>query len=242
MKKHFLLLLTLSCILTACSPRQDNPSMADSDVSSVSSEETNNDEELSSESSDTNGTNETITVSPLPSAIDINHLENCSLAISLSEDAVSTDDSGETQMTVSVYTYDLYDMVDISMLKKGDTLHINQKDLVIESLEENEYGTLLINGGLDHGGHELRTEENGVYFETGYSDVKSYYTLGDATLPVSSDFVYIDASDLDNGEKIYSLEEFQELYSEISFLFQPGGTEILVENGVITSLTRIYTP
>ena len=145
-------------------------------------------------------------------------------------------------MHLTVHTYDLYDMVDISQMKVGDTIYINRQDLLITSLEETQYGSVLINGGLENGGHELRTDESGVYYETGYSDVKSYYEIGSVTLPLSEQFVYVDASDLDSGETIWNLEEFEAMYAEIAFYFQPSSTSVVVENGVITSLTQVYVP
>ena len=109
-------------------------------------------------------------------------------------------------------------------------------------MEKTQYVSVLINGGLENGGHELRTDESGVYYETGFSDVKSYYEIGSVTLPLSEKFVYVDASDLDSGETIWNLEEFEAMYERISFYFQPSSTSVVVENGVITSLTQVYVP
>ena len=102
--------------------------------------------------------------------------------------------------------------------------------------------SVLINGDLENGGHELRTDESGVYYETGFSDVKSYYEIGSVTLPLSEKFLYVDASDLDLGETIWTLEEFEAIYAENAFYFQSSSTSVVVENGVITSLARIYVP
>ena len=62
------------------------------------------------------------------------------------------------------------------------------------------------------------------------------------TLPLSAQFVYVDASDLDLGEAIWNLEEFEAMYAEIAFYFQPSSTSVVVENGMITSLTQVYVP
>lgn len=179
---------------------------------------------------------------PLPCTVDVNQLHNGTLAVSLEEDALRKDESGKLNMYLTVHTYDLYDMVDISRMKVGDTIYINRQDLLITALEETQYGSVLINGGLESGGYELRTDESGVYYETGFSDVKSYYEIGSVTLPLSEKFVYVDASDLDLGKTIWTLDEFEEIYERIAFYFQPSSTCVVVENGVITSLTRIYVP
>lgn len=181
-------------------------------------------------------------IMPLPCTVEINQLHDGTLAVSLEEDALRRDESGNLKMHMTVHTYDVYDMVDISQMQVGDTIYINRQDLLITSFEETQYGSVLINGGLEYGGHELRTDENGVYYEIGYSDVKSYYEIGSVTLPLSEQFVYVDASDLDLGEAIWNLEEFEAMYAEIAFYFQPSSTSVVVENGVITSLARIYVP
>ena len=181
-------------------------------------------------------------IMPLPCTVDVNQLHDDTLAVSLEEDALRRDESGNLKIHMTVHTYDLYDMVDISQMKVGDTIYINRQNLLITSLEETQYGSVLINGGLENGGHELRTDESGVYYETGFSDVKSYYEIGSVTLPLSEKFVYVDASDLDSGETIWNLEEFEAMYERISFYFQPSSTSVVVENGVITSLTQVYVP
>ena len=54
------------------------------------------------------GTESYNTISPLPSSIDINNLDNCTLPVSLEEGDAYVDDTGAMQMDVTVYTYDLY--------------------------------------------------------------------------------------------------------------------------------------
>ena len=84
-------------------------------------------------------------ISPLPVTIDINNLDNCTVAVSLEQGDAYVDDTGAMQMDVIVYTYDLYDMVDIASLKEGDVIVIREQEVKITSLERNEKG-LLING------------------------------------------------------------------------------------------------
>ena len=220
MKRRMLAILLVSCLLTACGSRQAEAAEAPAATETVSS----------------------LHVMPLPCTVDLTQLDHCRLDISLEEGSLITENGGKLQMHLTVYIYDKYDPVDISRMKPGDTIYINGQDLRIASLEETDYGSVRINGGLENGGHELRTDGNGVYFETGYSDVKSYYAIGSVTLPVSSDFAYVDASDLDQDETLRPLEELISEHTEHASWFRPGSTSILVENGVITSLTRIYVP
>ena len=225
MKKMMIAVLLICFLCTACTQEQAGPSEKSTTEAAATLED------ISPKK-----------IMPLPCTVDVNQLHDGTLAVSLEEDALHEDESGNLKMYLTVHTYDFYDMVDISRMQVGDTIYINRQDLLITSLEETQYGSVLINGGLENGGHELRTDESGVYYETGFSDVKSYYEIGSVTLPLSEKFVYVDASDLDLGETIWTLEEFEAMYEGIVFYFQPSSTSVVVENGAVTSLTRIYVP
>ena len=191
---------------------------------------------------DTNIETETaVIISPLPNDIDINHLENGTVAVSLEQGDAYVDDTGAMQMDVTVYTYDLYDMIDIANLKEGDTIIIRGQEVKVTSLERTDMG-LLINGGLDENGYELRTDESTVWYEIGYSDVKSYYEVGKATIRVSADMNFYDSSDLDKGEVIYYPGDFLTDKAGIIYYFVPNNTSIVIEDGMIIEMYRRYTP
>jgi len=181
-------------------------------------------------------------IMPLASTLDINNLTDCTVAVSLNKGDVYVDDTGIMQMKVTVYDYDLYDMVDISQLKEGDTIVIGKKDVMISSLERNSAGTVIINGGLEQGGHELVTDENGVFYEIGYSDVKSYFPLGESTIRVSTDFEYSDNSILDAEERIYYPGDFLTEDSGIDYNFTSHNTNIVIQAGQVIAMNRIYVP
>ena len=181
-------------------------------------------------------------ISPLPVTIDTNRLENCTLAVSFDKGDAYVDDTGVMQLKVTVYTYDLYDMVDISLLKEGDIILLRGQEILVTSVHRTEYGSVQINGGLDMGGYELCTADTTVFFETGYSDLKSYYELGEVTLPVSTEFIFTDASDLDREEIIYYPGDFLTEEAGINYYFTPHNTSIVIQNGQVISMKRIYTP
>lgn len=185
---------------------------------------------------------ETALVSPLPVTMDVEQLDNCTAAVSLREGDVYVDDTGVLRMKVTVYTYDLYDMVDIARLKAGDRIVIGQQEVQVTSVERNDFGTVLINGGLDVGGYELYSDDNTVYYECGYSDVKSYYELGEAVLRVSPDFQYTDSSDLDKDAVTYYPGDFLTESAGIQYGFTPHNTSIVIEDGAVIAMRRVYTP
>ena len=185
---------------------------------------------------------ETLIVKPLPVTIDLNNLTDCILSVSVKNGDISAaaDESGTLKMKVTIYDYELFDLVDVSMLEVGSILEINKEQIEITSIETNDFGTVIINGGLDVGGYELITNENGVYYSIGYSDMKTYFEIGEAQFDLSPEFVYIDASDLDAGEKEYTAEEFAA--SSFSYEGTPHNTTIVVENGMVTVMKKVYTP
>lgn len=182
------------------------------------------------------------TVSPLPVTIDMNNLTDCTVAVSFEKGDAYVDDNGVMQLKVKVYTYDLYDMVDIAMLTPGDTIILRGDEVLITDLVRTEYGSVQINGGLDMGGYELITNESTVYFETGYSDVKTYFELGETTIKVSEDFIFTDKMDLDKGETTYYPGDFLTDEAGIFYHFVPNNTTIVIQNGQVIAMERIYTP
>ena len=179
-------------------------------------------------------------VYPLPDTT-MDNLNDAILSISLNEGDAYVDDTGKMQMDLKIYSYDQYDMVDISMLKVGDILVTHAGEVEITTLDRKENGTILINGGLDENGFDLVTNETGIYYECGYSDAKSWYEVGEATIRVSVDFMYYDTSDLDKGEVFYYPGDFL-IGAVTDYNFTPYNTTIRVENGQIMEMHRVYIP
>lgn len=109
-------------------------------------------------------------IAPLPISIDIANLKDCMVAISLEKGDFCKDENGAVMMQVTVFVYDFYDMQSVALMKAGDIILRNGKEVQISSVERNQNGVVLINGGLDIGGFELYAEEEDtVYYERGYS-------------------------------------------------------------------------
>lgn len=179
-------------------------------------------------------------VYPLPDTT-MENITDTVLSVSLEEGKAYVDDTGKMQMDVTVYTYDKYDMVDISMLKAGDTLVTHSGEVEILAVEQDPSGTVRINGGLDEGGMDLVTDDSGIFYETGYNDHKSWYEIGYATIRVSVDFIFTDNADLEQGEVIYYPGSF--LIGEVTnYDFTPYNTTIRIAEGQIVEMNRVYTP
>ena len=181
-------------------------------------------------------------ISPLPETLNINALDNCTVAISLENGGAYVNNDGKMVMKVTVYSYELYDMVDIATLKENDVILRKNEEVKVTELERLESGLVRINGGEENGGFDLASNDSTVYYESGMNDIKAYYELGNVTLPVSDEFEYVDESDLDVDAKKYFAEDFLKDDSGIEYNFSPNNTSIVIENGTIIKMNKTYMP
>ena len=145
-------------------------------------------------------------------------------------------------MDVTVYSYELYDMVDIASLKENDVIVRQKEEIKITELERLDTGLVHINGGEENGGFDLFSNDSTVYYEIGMNDIKAYYELGRVTLPVSDEFEYVDESDLDKGAKKYFAKDFLADNAGVEYNFYPNNTSIVIENGTIIKMNKVYMP
>lgn len=233
MKKRLLPIIVCCCLLTACAPShtaepttQPAPETTQAPVTETTAA--------------TEPTAAPVQVSPLPAGIDLNSLDNCTLAVSLKEGDAYVDDEGAMQMKLTVYTYDRYDMVDIAQLKDGDVLTIDGQEIAVASVERSEQSGVLVNGGLENGGYTLRTEEDGTFFVSLENDAKSWHALGEATIRVSQDFLFTDNAQ--QPPVTYYPGDFLVEGTGIDYDFTPNNTTVTIENGRIIAMNRVYVP
>lgn len=185
--------------------------------------------------------NNTKVISPLPETIDINALENCTVAVSLERGDAKLTADGKLAMDVAIYSYDLYDMVDIASLNENDVIIRKNEEVTVTAVERLDSGLVRINGGEENGGFDLISNDSTVYYEIGMNDIKAYYELGKVTLPVSNKFEYVDESDLEGEAKIYYSGDFL-TDEKIEYSFSPNNTTIVIKNGAIIKMKKVYTP
>ena len=179
-------------------------------------------------------------ISPLPDAT-MENLTDAILSVSLAEGDAYVDETGKMQMDLKIYSYDCYDMVDISNLKVGDTLVKHSGKVQVTSIEQNDAGTVYINGGLDNGGFDLVTDDCGVFYEMGYNDHKNWYQVGEATIRVSADFKGSDCADPELGEVVIYPGDFL-VDAVTNYDFTPYNTTIRIVGGQIVEMNRRYIP
>ena len=181
-------------------------------------------------------------INPLPETLDVNALDNCTVAVSLEKGDAYVDDNGKMVMNLTVYSYELYDMVDIASLKENDVIVRRNEEVTITEVEHTASGLVRINGGEENGGFDLVSNDNTVYYESGMNEIKAYYELGKITLPVSVDFRYIDESEPEKEAKTYYPGDFLTDYAGLEYNFTPNNTTVVIEDGVIIRMNKVYMP
>ena len=214
MKKALAILLALSVLaLSACAAKQVN-SDTQKDVSAETAAPSADPEQTEDAQQ---SAQEAKRIEPLPESLDLNARTDVTVAASFGAEDISEKD-GKTQITLTVYDYDVYDMVDISQLAVGDTIVVDGKDMVVASREDKD-GFVTINGGLEQGGVDLTSDDSGVYYAVGMDDAKSYHELGKITVPVAEGFVLTDNSDLEHPDETYAASDLAKLAAS-----EPGFT------------------
>lgn len=233
MKKVLAILLAISVLaLSACAAKQVN-SDTQKDSNTAETEQKPGSEQTEQPAQ------EAKRIEPLPESLDLNALTDATVAASFGTEDISEKD-GKTEITLTVYDYDVYDMVDISQLAVGDTIVVDGKDMVVTSREDKD-GFVTINGGLEQGGVDLTSDDSGVYYAVGMDDAKSYHELGKITVPVAEGFVLTDNSDLEHPDATYAASDLAKLAGE-SVGFTANNTLATIEHGELTVLARSYTP
>ena len=226
MKKLLAMLLALGLLaLCACTSKSNTTAEVPEITTETPSEETEQ-TDSAKDADAAEGTDETAAepddrVKPLPDAIDVTALTD-----------------GKTYLTLQVYDYDRYDMVDISNLAEGSVIVAGGKDMTVSSVER-DGALVLINGGLTKGGMTLTTQDDGVFYELGVNDVKCYQEKGEVKLPLSTSFTLTDDSDPDHPGQTYGAEKLSKL---VAAGFTANNTLVTIENGEITAITRSVAP
>ena len=229
MKKALAILLALSVLaLSACAARQAN-----SDTQKDSNTAETEQQPDSAQTAETQQpAQETKRIEPLAESLDLNALTDATVAASFGAEDISEKD-GKTQITLTVYDYDVYDMVDVAQLAVGDTIVVDGKDMVVTSREDKD-GFVTINGGLEQGGVDLTSDDSGVYYAVGLDDAK-------ITVPVAEGFVLTDNSDPEHPDETYAASDLAKLAASEPG-FTANNTLATIEHGELTVLARSYTP
>lgn len=239
MKKVLAILLALSVLaLSACTAKQENPDTQEEAAAETTVQPAPSDGTEEAEQ-DQQPAQEGKRIEPLAESLNLGTMTDATVAASFGAEDISEKD-GRMEITLTVYDYDLYDMVDIAQLAVGDTIVANGKEMTVTSREDAD-GLVTINGGTEQGGMDLTTDDLGVYYAVGPDDAKSYHALGKITLPVADGFALTDNADPEHPDAAYTAADLAELADD-GIGFTAGNTQAVIEQGELTALIRSYTP
>lgn len=208
------------------------------ETETASSEEESSEEETYEDGAAHLRTDEPITVVPYGNSLSIDGDMDASFSASFDPKTDLTKDGDGYKLHFKAFYREEYDMVDMHLLRPGDTIVIGGKDVLIDTIELTDNGIYKINGEIDDGGYAFCTDGDTVYYSVGLDDVGTYAKLGENTLPVADNCVIHDNSLME--DKTLTLEDLA------SGKENPGFTEfdttITVEDGKITDIDRAFRP
>lgn len=147
------------------------------------------------------------------------------------------DDDGRLVIDLTVYTYDLYDAVEITTLTPGDTLVVKGTEIPVKTVEQGD--GIAVNGGLVNGGIDLTSAGGGTFRVLLENDAPDLYEAGTITLPVAQDCVLTDDSDPEAPGRTLYAGDLLGLGDEV---FSPQATTVETAGGMVTAIHRDYMP
>lgn len=233
--KKLTILVTALCLtaLTACSTSNANTSQSVQPAESTSASQS----AQASQSAEPTGEAQHVQPSPIAS-IDLKKPADGIYAASFTDAGVHKDGKKIT-LDVMLYDYELFDSVEVSKLKAGDTITAGGKDLKVTDVKSLDDGGVAINGGYAKDGITLFPGDGGTYYQVKENNAKVYQELGTVSLALSDNFELTDNGT--NTKEVLKLDDMENFKVD-NIGFNANNTKITVENGVITSMERSYTP
>lgn len=160
------------------------------------------------------------------------------------------------KLTVKVQDYDRYSVKDIEGLKEGDKINIGGKNVIVKSVKSSDDGgekpNYNINGGqYEEDGYTLVF--SGDFFSpVADSLIEIYNEVGEVTLPVATDAIYIDYSqdavNKNSTDGITVKKDAGALLEDVINKYSGeqgydcGNTSIVVHEGQIIQIIKHYMP
>lgn len=190
-------------------------------------------------------------ITPYDDQIDINNIDDAMFNASIKN---ITTDNGVTTADVTLYSMELYDMVDICQMAPGDVISVDGEDIAIASVEDGKpvdfhddqgpRNVKVVNGGTEEGGVEFIANEGGTYRVFGMDDYASFAEKGTVNLEIAADAEINDTSDLEHQEGIVlttaELEGLKDKEFDPGFSFL--NTKIRIVDNKIVEINRWFTP
>ena len=152
-------------------------------------------------------------------------------------------DIADGMLRLTVYSQDCYDIADIAALSVWDTIIVGDDAIIVVTIDRGD--DLLINGGLDEDGINLRAyDEDNCWRVAMEDDYASYTERGEAVWPLDDEVCFTDGWDIENEPIVITgADAVAKAIAETEMeYFDPYSTAVRVENGKIVEIERWYTP
>ena len=180
-------------------------------------------------------------VCPIPADVDLTDIKEATLSASFSSDDFNWRGSN---LTLTLYSKDIYNAADIASLQKGDTLVFKGDEIVVSSLKRDGVN-LTVNGGIEEGGAYLQQLDANTWRSLLLDDHFAYEKIGTVELFLDDNFTITDCGSepddpkvtVSTGQKAYidDLPEYKKIFSELD-------TEVSIKHGTIVSINRRWIP
>lgn len=155
---------------------------------------------------------------------------------------------GTYKIHATIEAYDTYDIVDMHNLKAGDTIQVAGQDMKVETVETDESnGMITVNGGIEEGGCYLTPmpDDSNGYRTMSMDDYPVYYVVGETDLTISDSVKLSDAfgGEPSDAPTTVDYSGFAKYMQENnSDYWNCNSTSVLIENGQVTQINRIWVP
>ena len=147
-------------------------------------------------------------------------------------------------LTMTVYSEDLYDAVEISLLDSGDTILYSGDTIIVNRIGDRN-GFIVINDDIENGGALLQSNGGGTYRAVQMDGHSVYSRLATATVPLSEDFIIVDCG-MYPTDPSDTIKDSQKLYLETLEGYRRSfhclNTRVMIEDGMITCIERKWIP
>ena len=175
-------------------------------------------------------------LNPLEDAQDA--LEDGVYPVSFSAGDLAKEDSG-FWLTVEFFGYDLNAKGDIDALAIGGHIRVCGVEREVTAIERDpQFGDVVINGDI-----RLMAQED-EYRTTAENDHPMYYSVGKVAIPLSTEAVFTDKSDLEAAPEgiVFGYDEIPDAIRGGAQDFSCYNTTITVRDGSIVELIRRWIP
>ena len=185
----------------------------------------------------------------LASKADVNMPDGTySAAFKPSKDLKKTE-TGYTLAT-EFFNYDSYEAQDILGLKAGDTIQVQGKKIIVQTIKQEKTNGkvdgVYVNGEIEQGGTFFYLENNGYFRTMIFDDYPLYYSIGEAVLPISRDVQIVDHANDSGADGAGVISGYDKLESSLSnddyVGFTEDNTQVTICGGEIVKIAREWTP